>query len=57
MPIKPNYETSKSFGTTTETSRPREPGGDVVERQDKSHSEADFLRDLDQATQQKPAAS
>jgi hypothetical protein len=55
--MKPNYETSTSFGTTTETSRPREPQSDVAEKQDKEHSEADFLRDLDKATQQKPAAS
>lgn len=33
------------------------PTADVISRQDPRHSERDFLRDLDKATQRKPKAS
>lgn len=57
MPNKPNYETSTHFGTSGSTRLPRQPPSDIVEKQDRSHSEADFLRDLNKATQEKPQSS
>ena len=33
------------------------PSSDVAKKQDSAHSEADFARDLDKATRQKPSAS
>ncbi len=35
----------------------RQPSGEVISKQDPGHTEADFLRNLDKATGQKPAAS
>ena len=32
---------------------PTQPSGDVVARQDTSHTEADFLRDLEKVTQRR----
>lgn len=52
---EPAYETELRFGAAGTTQLPTPPSYEVAQKQDASHSNSDFLRNLNKATRRKPS--